>query len=64
MAFITLQYAENTLIFGQYNVRQATVFRWILRYFEKWSELKINFHKSSLLLIEQISLSLMIVQHR
>lgn len=42
--FINLQFADDMLIFGQNNIKEAVI---IKRYFGAWSYLKINFHKSS-----------------
>lgn len=47
-SIINLQYADDTLLFGRSNIKQAVILKWILRCFEVWSGLKINFHKSSL----------------
>lgn len=43
-SLINLQYTDDTLVFGQNNIKQAVV----LRCFEAWSGFKINFYKSSL----------------
>lgn len=53
MAFTNLQYVDTTLIFGQCSVPQAIVVKWVLNCFEAWSALRINFDKSSLILIGQ-----------
>lgn len=47
-SLINLQYTDDTLVFGQNNIKQAIVLRWISRCFEAWSGFKINFYKSSL----------------
>ena len=49
-AVINLQYADDTLIFGQESIPQSVVLKWVLHCFEKWSGLKINYHKSSSLI--------------
>ena len=45
-----LQYADDTLVFGQESITQSVVLKWVLHCFEKWSGLKINYHKSSSLI--------------
>lgn len=47
ITFINLQYANDTLIFREGEVRQAIMMKWILYYFEGWSGMKINFNKSA-----------------
>lgn len=34
LTFINLQYIDNTLIFGQGNVREALIIKWVLCYYE------------------------------
>jgi hypothetical protein len=43
-----LQYADDTIIFMEDNLEQATNMKLLLCAFEKLSGLKINFHKSEL----------------
>lgn len=41
--FINLQYAYDTLIFGNYDIRQAIMLKGIMRCFEVWSGLRISY---------------------
>jgi hypothetical protein len=43
-----LKYADDTIIFMEHNLEQATNMKLLLCAFEKLSGLKINFHKSEL----------------
>jgi hypothetical protein len=45
---VSLQYADDTLMFLSHDTRQACYLKWILVYFEKISWMKINYHKSDL----------------
>jgi hypothetical protein len=45
---ITLQYADDTLLFLKHSVEDACHLKWLLLYFEKISGMKINYHKSDL----------------
>lgn len=44
---INLQYADDTMIFGWVDIREAIYIKWVLCCFEAWSGPKINFAKSS-----------------
>ena len=46
---ISLQYADDTLLFLGNDFQQAKDFKWILTYFENLSGMKINYNKSDLL---------------
>jgi hypothetical protein len=43
-----LQYIDDTVLFMEHNIEQATNMKLLLCLFEQLSELKINFHKSEL----------------
>lgn len=45
------------------DIKQAVVFKWILRCFETWSGLKHNFHKSSLFWLGERSFLLSFIIH-
>lgn len=59
---INLQYTNNTIIFGNYDIRQAMALKWILRYFEMWSRLRINFSKTSLIHLGEVNLTDQIIR--
>ena len=46
---VSLQYADDTILFLQNDLLQAAHFKWILACFEKLSGMKINYNKSDLL---------------
>ena len=46
---ISLQYADDTLLFLKHNYQQVVNFKWLLTCFENLSGMKINYHKSDLL---------------
>ena len=46
---VSLQYADDTIIFLQNDLLQAAHFKWILACFEKLSGMKINYNKSDFL---------------
>lgn len=48
---ISLQYADDTLLFLENSYEKARNFKWIRSCFENLSGMKINFHKSDLLTI-------------
>jgi len=52
-----LQYADGTLLFGIVNLPQALVLKGVLRCNELWSSLKINFKKSFLVFLGDITAS-------
>lgn len=41
--YVNLQYAYDTLIFGQADVNEVIIIKWALCCFEAWLGLKINF---------------------
>lgn len=45
--FVNFQYVDDTLILGIDSVSEAIHIKWGLYYFEAWSDLRINFSKSS-----------------
>ena len=46
---VSLQYADNTLLFLQHDQIQASHFKWLLACFENLSGMKINYNKNDLL---------------
>ena len=56
-AAINLKYVDDTILFGIDNLPRAMVLKGVLRCFELWSGLKINFQKSSLIFLGDISAS-------
>jgi hypothetical protein len=48
---ISLQYADDTILFLENDERMARNLKWFLSYFEQMSGMKINFHKSDLMTI-------------
>lgn len=62
MSFVNLQYADDTLIFGQGNIREAITIKWTLCCYEAWSGLKINFVKSSLVCLGIRNVSMKLIQ--
>jgi hypothetical protein len=48
---ISLQYADDTLLFLENNERNVINLKWTLTCFEKVSGMKINYHKSELMAI-------------
>jgi hypothetical protein len=48
---VTLQYADDTILFLEPNIHMARILKWILTCFEGLSGLKINYHKSDLMTI-------------
>ena len=54
---INLQYADDTLLFGRDTLGPALALKGILLCFEKWSGLRINFHKSALIFLGDISMN-------
>lgn len=49
LEFTKLQYVDDTLIFNRCDLRLAIILKCILSYFELWSGLIINYHKSSMI---------------
>uniref|UniRef100_A0A8R7PWM5 Reverse transcriptase domain-containing protein n=2 Tax=Triticum urartu TaxID=4572 RepID=A0A8R7PWM5_TRIUA len=48
---VSLQYADDTILFLENSVHKARNFKWLLSCFENMSGMKINFHKSDLMTI-------------
>jgi len=48
---ISLQYADDTLLFLENDLDKARNFKWLLACFEKLSGMKINFEKSNVLML-------------
>jgi hypothetical protein len=48
---ISLQYADDTLLFLENNLGKASTLKWLLVYFEQMSGMKINYDKSDLLTV-------------
>jgi hypothetical protein len=48
---ISLQYADDTILFMDDNLESAKNLKWILSYFELMSGMRINYHKSELVAI-------------
>ena len=46
---VSLQYADDTLLFLDKNIDIARNFKWILACFEQLSEMRINYNKSDLI---------------
>jgi hypothetical protein len=45
---VSLQYANNTLLFLEHNERAAYHLKWLMICFEQISDMKINYYKSDL----------------
>jgi hypothetical protein len=45
---VSLQYADDTLLFLSRDTQAASYLKWLIVYFEKLSGMKINFHNSDL----------------
>ena len=48
---VSLQYADDTILFLEKSTQKARKFKWLLSCFENLSGMKINFHKSDLMTI-------------
>jgi predicted AlkP superfamily pyrophosphatase or phosphodiesterase len=48
---ISLQYADDTLLFLENDLDKAANLKWLLVYFEQLSGMKINYDKSDLLVV-------------
>jgi hypothetical protein len=48
---ISLQYADDTILFVKKNIEMAKKLKWLLTCFEQMSRMRINYHKSDLLSI-------------
>lgn len=55
---INLQYANDTLLFGNFEIRQVIWLKGRLACFELWSGLHIKYHKSSMVLLADRSLTI------
>ena len=51
---INLHYADASLIFEKECMTQAMILKWILFSYKRWSRLKINYHRSSLVFLREI----------
>ena len=51
------QYADDTLLFGIVSLPQTLVLKVLLKRYKLWSSLKINFQKSSLIFLDDITAS-------
>jgi len=51
---INLHYADASLIFEKECMTQAMILKWILFSYMRWSRLKINYHRSSLVFLREI----------
>ena len=52
---INLQFMGDILVFGKESLPQTMILKWTMFCFERWSGLKINFHKNSLVSLGEIS---------
>lgn len=43
-----LQYADGTILFDTYDIKEAAMLKFILCCFEVWLGLYVNFHKNSI----------------
>ena len=48
---ISLQYADDTILFLENNIQYARNLKWFLSCFEGMSGMRINYHKSDLMVI-------------
>lgn len=48
-----LQYADDTIIFGDLKLEQTIMFKWFLWTLEIWLGLKVNFHKGKVIFLGQ-----------
>jgi hypothetical protein len=48
---ISLQYADDTILFLEPDIHMARILKWILTCFENLSGLRINYHKTDLMTI-------------
>lgn len=44
-----LQYVDDIILFGRYDIKEAIVWKWISNTNELWSGLKINYEKSNVI---------------
>lgn len=54
--------ADDTLIFGNKDIGQASVIKCILVCFQAWLGLQISFHKSSMINMDKWNLQSMLIQ--
>jgi hypothetical protein len=52
---INLQYADDTLLFLEYDNHAISQLKWLMFYFEHLSDMKINYHKSDMMPINLIN---------
>lgn len=60
--YINLQYADDTLLFGTDNIKNAIVIKWLLCCFEAWLGLRINFYKDFLILLGKEIVAIKIIK--
>jgi hypothetical protein len=48
---VSMQYADNTLLFLKNNLDNVVNLKWILSYFEQMFGMRVNFHKCDLIAI-------------
>lgn len=58
-----LQYADNTIIFSESNLKAAIILKWVLYYVEVSLGLKINFYKSFMVSLGQRGLMDFVIHH-
>jgi hypothetical protein len=51
MGVISLQYADDTLLFLEDDIEKANNLKWLLLCYERMTGMRINFDKSDLLII-------------
>lgn len=61
-SIVNLHYADNILLFGICKISQAAWLRGILSYSELWSELRINYHKNSMIVLGKRTLTTKIIK--
>lgn len=54
--------AGDTIIFGQPNIKEAIVWRWILHTFEEWFGLKINYDQSYIYFLREVDMKSLIIE--
>lgn len=62
VAMVNLQYVDDTLLFGNSDIKQATGLKWILCCFETWLGLRINLNKSSIINLGNANFTFHIIQ--
>lgn len=62
LSLVNLRYIDDTLLSGKMDIIQAVITQWILHFFEFWSKMRVNFHKSQLIFLGEIDTSGLIVE--